>query len=270
VIALARVLTGLGIPGPGGNRRLEMFAGSNRRVFGGQQQQAPAQSGPFGAVFDPRRHDFSDKVILGQTIKGSGEHEIDQAITMLCRTPATAHHISYQLAQYFVDDNPPEALVTRMAGTFEKTDGDIRSVLSELFHSPEFWDKRYASSKFKSPYRYVVSSLRAANVALDDYKPVTGFFRQLGMPLYACLTPDGYKNTQIAWLSPDSLLQRISFATGLGTGKIPNNPLDPLDYKEVSKAMGNSITQKTLDVVAQSPPPLKSSLLLGSPEFMNY
>ncbi len=203
-------------------------------------------------------------------IAGSGEPEIEQAIDILCHAPATAHHISYQLAQAFVADDPPKALVDRLAVTFQKTDGDIRTMMDQLLHSPEFWQAKYENTKFKNPYRYVLSSLRAANVALTDYKPVLGLFRQLGMPLYGCLTPDGYKNTQIAWLSPGSLLQRIQFATGLGTGKLPNNPMDPLNYKDVSQSMNGLFSQKTLSVVATSPPPLRSSLLLGSPEFMNY
>jgi uncharacterized protein (DUF1800 family) len=257
VIELAKVLTGLGLP----PQRRQMF------LEAGSGQGHLMRS---GAYFDPNRHDYSTKTLLGHTIRGTGEEEIDQAIDLLCREPATAHHISYQLAQYFVADNPPPALVDRLSRRFQQSDGDIKPVLTELFHSPEFWDRNYENAKFKNPYRYVVSSLRAANVALSDYKPVIGFFNQLGMPLYRCLTPDGYKTTQEAWLSPDSLLQRIQFATGLGAGKLPNNPLDPLDANDVQKAMESEFSQHTLDVVAAAPQPLKSALLLGSPEFMNY
>jgi uncharacterized protein (DUF1800 family) len=256
VIQLAKILTGLGLPPqrPGALRP------------GASQGHLEK----FGAYFDPNRHDFGDKVLLGHEIKGTGEDEIEQAIDLLCRAPATAHHISYQLAQYFVADEPPKTLVDKLTKKYEATDGDIHAMLEELFHSPEFWDKKYDAAKFKSPYRYVVSSLRAANVALGNYKPAFNFCALLGMPVYRCLTPDGYKNTQVAWLSGDTLLQRIQFATGLGSGKLPNNELDPLNYEDVKKACDGIFTQQTLDVVAQAPPPLKSSLLLGSPEFMNY
>jgi len=254
VIALAKVLTGLGLP-PQNPALLRI----------GQ-----VEIGRFGSAFAPQRHDFGDKVLLGTTIRGTGEPEIEQAIDILCKAPATAHHISYQMAQYFVCDEPPKALVDHLSETYLRTDGDIRAMLNDLFHSHEFWNPKFANSKFKSPYRFVISSLRASNVALADYKPVLGFLRQLGMPLYGCLTPDGYKNTQTAWLSPDALLRRIQFATGLGTGKLPNNPLDPLDYKDVSTSMNGLFSNNTLTVVASAPAGLKSSVLLGSPEFMNY
>jgi len=250
VIELARVLTGLGLA-----------AGTGRKVN-------KSELGQFGSVFDSKRHDFGDKVLLGHTIKGSGEAEIGQAVNILCSSPATAHHISYQLAQYFVADAPPKPLVDRLTSTYQKTDGDITAMLGQLFHSPEFWDTKYI--KYKNPFRYVVSSMRAANVSLTDYKPVLSSLKQQGMPLYACLTPDGYKNTQEAWLSPSSLLRRIQFATSIGSGRLANNNVDPADSKEISNSMKGLFEAKTLNVVASSPPNLRSAVLLGSPEFMNY
>ena len=44
---------------------------------------------------------------------------------------------------------------------------------------------------------------------------------RLGMPLYGCQTPDGYKNTEEAWLSPDATTRRISFATALAPRHLP-------------------------------------------------
>jgi uncharacterized protein (DUF1800 family) len=254
VIELARILSGLGLPP------------ANPLAY----MRGDVKIAGSGYVFNSALHDFGDKQFLGKTIHGTGEAEIEQAIDMLCHSPATAHHISYQLAQYFVADEPPQSLVDKLTAKFEQSGGDIKAMLDEMLHSPEFWNAKYENSKFKNPYRYVVSSLRAANVSLTDYKPALGMFTQLGMPLYRCLTPDGYKNTQVAWLSPDSLLKRIQFAAGLGTGKLPNNPLDPLNYKDVNESLHGLFTPKTLEVVASSPAPLRSSVLLGSPEFMNY
>ena len=127
VTTLAHILTGWGL---GKGKTLE-----EKSVF----------------YFDPKRHDNSDKVFLGQQIRGGGAEEIKQALDILARHPATAHHISYQLAQNFLSDNPPESLVAKMAETFKKTDGDIREVLSTMFKSPEFWDEQYFRKKFKPP-----------------------------------------------------------------------------------------------------------------------
>src|SRR6202035_2220775 len=89
------------------------------------------------------------------------------------------------------------------------------------FASPEFWEPRYFRAKYKSPYEYVISSVRAAGTPVTNFRPLAGTMQLLGMPLYGCLTPNGYSNTQDAWLNPDSMMARLSFATALGTGNLP-------------------------------------------------
>lgn len=252
VIALAKILTGLGL----------------------QSRRGPLENGglsnKFGNNFNSARHDFSDKVLLGKTIKGRGEEEIEEALDMLSGHPSTAHHISYQIAQFFVSDEPPQVLVDRMSKKFLATDGDIKAVLSEMFHSQEFWDEKHRDSKFKSPYRYVVSVMRASNTDANNVVPIVQFLKQQGMPLYQCLTPDGYKHTEVAWLNSDALLNRLNFVTGLASGKIPNLKPDLNGYEEVQQLLGRSASAATLAAVKSAPEQLKVSLVLGSPEFMKY
>ncbi len=252
VIQLAKVLTGLGLP-PQGRRAL------------------PANVDPImGDYFDARRHDYSDKILLGHPIKGSGANEIEQALDILASQPATAHHISYQLAQYFVADKPPESLVKKLAARYMQTGGDIRAMLSDLFTSTEFWDPRYRYAKYKNPFRYTISVLRATYAQPTNYKVIMGFLRQQGMPIYGCLTPDGYKNTRDAWLNSDTLLKRIGFATGIGLGRMPQVCVQPPDYTVVGTVFGATLSANTVRVIKKAPPQLKLSLLLGSPEFMFY
>ncbi len=285
VIELARILTGLGLPSPRGNGPRAGFGPRANLPIGGPLGRGAVWAGraafgrgggpepvdKYGAVFDRNRHDFGDKVLLGHRIPGAGEEEIERSLDMLARHPSTAHHLSYQLAQYFVADNPPKALVDRLALRFTQTDGDIKAVLSELFKSPEFWDERYQNNKYKSPFRYVVSSIRATGVEPTNYKPLKQFLQMQGEQLYGCLTPDGYKSTTDAWLNPDSLLRRINFATGLGLGRLPGNEFDPPEYRLLGATMrGGRFSPQTVQVVANQPEQLRSALLLGSPEFLKY
>lgn len=289
---LARVLTGLGLPpGAGGGfamrnpqERRQMFA-----QFQGTQNASglrPRQRGirNFGEVvsassipgdakngsyFDARRHDPGTKVVIGHTIQGKGEAEIEQVLDILARHPSTAHHISYQLAQYFVADKPPESLVQKMAATFTRTDGQISQVLGTLFESEEFWNPQYRNAKFKSPYRYVVSSLRAADATIVDVVPVLAYLKQSGQPLYKCLTPDGYKNTQEAWLNPDSLINRLNFATALGADRLPGVRAQNNGKGDITDSLA-TVSERTVRAIEQAQPQLRQSLVLGSPEFMMY
>lgn len=224
----------------------------------------------YGCYFDARRHDFGEKVVVGHHIAGTGEAEIEQVLDILSKHPSTAHHISYQLAQYFVSDTPPASLVDKMAAKFTQTDGDIASVLNTLFHSTEFWDTKAVNAKFKSPYRYLISTLRATNAQIENVQPSTGMLTQLGMPLYKCLTPDGYKNTKEAWLNPDNLINRLNFAAAYGVGRFPGIRPTVQDPTKLADCIGPSLSDKTIEAVMNSPNNMQISLLLGSPEFMKY
>jgi uncharacterized protein (DUF1800 family) len=170
--------------------------------------------------FDPQRHDPGSKTWLGRTVAGDGQQEGEMALDVLAVHPATAHHVSYQLAQYFVSDAPPAALVERMSQTWIATKGDIRAVLRTLFTSSEFMAPQAVGAKFKTPYQFVVSAVRASGAPVTNVAPLLGTMGQLGMPLFGCQTPDGYKNTQDAWLNPDALSRRITFATALASGRV--------------------------------------------------
>ncbi|MBA3994043.1 MAG: DUF1800 domain-containing protein [Cyanobacteria bacterium DS2.3.42] len=292
---LARVLTGLGLP-PGAGGGFAMRNPQERRRMLGQFQGNQSQIMPFGqrsrqrgirnfgevvsassipgdaksgSYFDARRHDPGTKVIMGQTIAGAGEREIEQVLDILARHPSTAHHISYKLAQYFVADTPPESLVKKMAATFTRTDGQIAAVLNTLFESEEFWNPQNRNNKFKSPYRYVVSSLRATDATIVDVVPVLAYLKQAGQPLYKCLTPNGYKNTQEAWLNPDSLINRLNFATALGANRLPGVRTENNKQGDITDSLA-IVSEKTVSAIEQAQPQLRQSLVLGSPEFMMY
>ncbi len=243
VVTLARIFTGWGMDRVGGD-------GS-------------------GFKFDANRHDSSDKVFLGVPIKGGGMEEGETALDILARHPATARHISYKLAQYFVSDNPPETLVVRLAQRFLETDGDIRAVLESLLQSPEFWDRQYYGSKFKTPYQYLISTVRATDTDSPNLNRMMGFLNQLGMPLYSCATPDGYKNTKDAWLNPDAMIRRIGLAVPIARGLLSEDEnKKAVDPVRLAQTLGNEFSPETQSALNETGENLRSVVLLGSPEMM--
>jgi len=264
VIALARILTGWTLDRP------------NLRHGNGD-----------AFMFDASRHDFGPKVFLGHPIQSRGEAEGEEALDLLAGSAATVHHIAFELAQYFVADVPPSALVDRLATRFRDSDGDIRAVLKMLFTSHEFQDS--VGDKYKTPYQFVLSAMRAAGVTLQNPRPLLGAMARLGMPLYRCQTPDGYKNTEDAWLNPDATTLRINFATVFAGGHIPvasppppiaepqlvadppSVPIpkdDPVDAVHLEQVLGSSLTGRTRDTIAEAPAELWAAMILGSPDFM--
>jgi uncharacterized protein (DUF1800 family) len=199
VIQVARVLTGWGV---------------DRPQFGGAFQ------------FNPNRHEPGTKTVMGTKIKDQGELEGVQLLHFLATRPATAQFLSRELAIRFVSDNPPQPLVDRMARTYLSTNGDIPSVLRTLFHSPEFWSASAYRAKIKTPLEFVVSAARASNADVSNYQPLVNALRQMGMPLYGCVPPTGYKWDEADWVSTGALVDRMNFALQLAANRFPGITVD--------------------------------------------
>jgi uncharacterized protein (DUF1800 family) len=230
-------------------------------------------------AFNPRRHDPAPKAFLGWPLAARGYQEGEAALDMLASHPSTARFISTQLVQYFVSDKPDPALVQQLSQTFLATHGDIRAVLQALFDSPQFWSRANYQTQFKTPYQFVVSSLRATATPVMNVKPLSGALAQFGMPLYGWLTPEGYKYSEEAWLNPDALLRRINFAGGLAGGKSPidraegapppsNADARPADAQRLLATLGPAITPDSAARIQAAPANFQAGLILGSPDFM--
>jgi uncharacterized protein (DUF1800 family) len=168
------------------------------RAFTGWTIFDPQRYGEF--QFNPQMHDRAEKVVLGQKFpRGGGEDEGVKIIDMLAAHPSTARFISRKLAQRFVADDPPQALVDRMAATFTKTGGDLRAVMETLLLSREFMSEGAWQAKVKTPFELVTSALRTLDADLTDTTAVAQRLSEMGMPLYGRVDPKGYPNTADAW-----------------------------------------------------------------------
>src|SRR5215831_9198098 len=146
---LARILTGVGV------NFQPLDPNAPKPV---QAQPDHIRNGLF--EFNPARHDYSVKRLLGHTIEGRGFAEIEQALDIISRHPATAAHVCRQIATYFLSDNPPDALVQRMVERFKGTHGDIAAVLTVMFKSPEFSGP--LPPKYQDQMQFVLSAVRLA------------------------------------------------------------------------------------------------------------
>jgi len=194
------------------------------KVFTGWTIDKPNEGGGF--KYDPRMHEPGPKFVLGHHIKPKGEDEGRGVLHMLATSPQTAHFISLKLAQRFVADDPPPALVERMVKTFQKKKGDIREVLSTLFHSPEFWADGAYRAKMKTPLEFVASAVRATGAEVEDAIPLAGRLNNMGMPLYGAQPPTGYSMKAETWVNSSALLNRMNFALALTAGKVRGVKVD--------------------------------------------
>jgi uncharacterized protein (DUF1800 family) len=177
-------------------------------------------------VFDPRLHDSAPKTVLGKRIKAGGEKDGDKVLDLLVAQKATATHISHELAERFIADNPPPALVARMAKTFEKTKGDLRETVRTMIYSPEFWSRASYRAKIKTPFELVASAARALGADVDSPTTLVSWVTRIGEPLYQCVPPTGYKDDAATWVNTGALLNRLNFAMTLAGNRLRGSSVD--------------------------------------------
>jgi len=237
------------------------------RAFTGWTMGNPQQSPEFR--FDPRMHDEGEKIVLGHHVKAGGINDGEEVLDILARHPSTAHFISFELARRFVSDTPPPALVDRMAERFKDTDGDLREVMRTMLTSQEFLGPEARGAKIKTPLEFVVSAVRATGAEVSDARPLMNALQQLGMPLYQCQPPTGYKDTGDAWTNTGALVARMNFALQLASNKLRavTSPQSPVAGQQSSvTSQRSSVTSQQSSVTSQqssvtSPDDVIASLL---------
>ena len=246
-----------------------------------------------GFRFLPRFHDYGEKTFLGKTIRGRGWPEVEQALGMISRHPATARHVSASLARYFMGGvEPSDALTGQLATIFLKTDGSIAAIMEALIRSSEF--EASLGKQFKDPMRFVLSAIRLAydERAIENAEPVEKWLNKLGQGLFNRSTPDGYPLEPSAWNSPGQLLARFEVAKQIGagnaalftprpgeasktasaeTGATParERPVPRLDGDLYVSVLAQGMSPATREALGQAKSPQDwNTLFLSSPEFM--
>jgi len=244
------------------------------RAFTGWTIGRPADP---GFRFVGAMHDSGAKKVLGHSIAaGGGIEDGEKVLDILASHPATARHISFKLAQRFVSDAPPPALVDRAAATFTRTKGDLREVVRTIVTSPEFFAPAAHRSKVKTPFEFVASALRATGA---DVRQATGAVRALaglGMPVYLCQPPTGYDDTADTWVSSGALVNRMNFALALSGGQLrgvsvsdpPSGGIEAARQHIVRDALSGDVSTTTLETIAKAATVEQVlALVIGSPEF---
>ena len=264
---LARVLTGVGInPGAAPHLKPEV-------------QQLYVRRGAF--EFNPARHDFAPKLLLGHPVEGKGLGEVEHAVTLIVREKACARFISRELATYFVGDTPSPRLIETMAQTFQRTDGDIAATVRTLFQSDEFGATH--SGKFKDPMRYVLSAVRLAydGRIISNTRPLLEWLNALGEAPFGRQAPDGYPLTAANWESPGQMSRRFEIARAIGNGNVhlfdqeDGGPATAVGFPQLSnrlyyEAIEPFLAANTRAALNQAGSPQEwNTFLLASPD-MNY
>ena len=219
---------------------------------------APEHGGEF--VFNPRLHEPGPQRIMGREYQDSGFEQGHEVLLSLARNPATAKHIATKFARHFVADDPPAALVDRLAKRFLATDGDLKEVTKALVGAPEAWDA--PRNKLRRPSEWLISALRAVGAKPPDVRPVLQAQNLLGEPLWRVPAPNGFSDDSAAWM--DGLAQRLDISNQIA--RRASVAIDPDALAE--DVLGPLLSNETRQTLARAESrPQALALLLMAPEF---
>ena len=221
-------------------------------------RQDPVRGGEF--EFNPRMHQPGAQTVIGRSYPDAGMQQGRDVLAALARHPATAKHVAAKLARHFVADEPPPALVERLAKRFLATQGDLKEVTKALVAAPEAWEAPRA--KLKRPGEWVIGMLRAAGITPPDIGPVMQAHNLLGEPLWRPSAPKGFADESAPWL--DGLAQRLDIANQFA--RRVGAEADPREVFEQALApLASSETRQA--VLRAESRPQALALMFMAPEF---
>jgi uncharacterized protein (DUF1800 family) len=226
----------------------------------------PADDGTATATFRfvPALHEPGPRTVLGRSYAEGGEQQALGILHQLATSPATAQHIARKLARHFVSDDPPPALVERLAATFSRTGGDLPSLYRELVAAPEAWQS--TSAKFKSPWEWAISTFRGLGRSEVPAVQSTNLMNQLGQPVWRPGSPAGYDDVAATWAAPDALLRRVEVAQ-----RVAMQTASAVDVRALAPRLlpGGAWGEASANVIASAESGSTAlALLLVSPEFL--
>jgi uncharacterized protein (DUF1800 family) len=247
VTEFARALTGWTVGGIG--------RGPGARMLG----NVPAGEFQFAELL----HEPGDRTIMGKRYRDGGEAQARAVLMDLAASPATAKHIATKLARHFAGDDPPPALVDRLSNAYLASNGDLPAVYRALIESPEPWAAQ--PLKFKTPWEWSVSALRAVGSKDLPAQAAAGLLKQLGQPTWQPGSPAGWDDIAASWAAPEALVLRVEAAQ-----RIAEKAAATVDARALAERLyPGSLSDTTRTSIARAESPAEGlALLLVSPEFV--
>jgi uncharacterized protein (DUF1800 family) len=226
-------------------------------VQGGSATSAEQAAKAAPAMDDMAMDGGAAQKALASAPGNAGMKEGLEALNLLAHSPQTAHFISWKIAQRFVADDPPPALVDSMAKTFLASGGDIKAVLRTLVASPEFTSKKYFRNKVKTPMEFLASAYRTTMTDPSNPGALVNTIKNMGMPLYYALPPTGYYITADKWMNSSALVDRLNFAYQLTNNKFVNQKFDAAKVVALGLMSEQSLPAQVASAVPARPAPAK-------------
>lgn len=261
VTEFARALTGWSVPGAR-DEAMGGAGGRQGRGRGGPRRAALAvEPGANGFVFRAILHEPGERTVMGRRHGEGGVEQGEAILRDLANRPQTARRLARRIAAHFVADQPPPSLVARLEQAWTGSGGDLSVVARALIAAPEAWAPQAA--KIKTPYEFIVSTHRALGTTPDRIEPLRQALLQMGQPMFAAPSPEGWPDTADDWAGPDALVKRLNWAKAVGDRSGASEP-----EAVAAAALGPRLGERARLMITRAESRAEAmTLFLMSPEF---
>ncbi|WEK69928.1 MAG: DUF1800 domain-containing protein [Candidatus Chryseobacterium colombiense] len=164
-------------------------------------------------------HDEGTKTFLGKTGNFTGT----DALNIILEQKATSKFITTKIYKFFVNENVDEAIVNTLSESFYHSNYDIKKLMTDIFSSSWFYDKKNIGNRIKSPIELMAGMMRTLPMNIQNPENLIVYQKLLGQMLLYPPNVAGWPNGK-SWIDSSTLMLRL---------QIPQiwSGLRPLDYR---------------------------------------
>ncbi|QBJ88397.1 DUF1800 domain-containing protein [Chryseobacterium gleum] len=163
-------------------------------------------------------HDEGSKTFLGRT----GNFDGNDILNIILEQKATAQFITTKIYKFFVNEKPDQDIVNKLSTNFYNSGYDIKKLMTEIFSSTWFYDKKNIGNRIKSPIELMAGMMRILPMHIQNPENLIVYQKLLGQMLLYPPNVAGWPNGK-SWIDSSTLMLRL---------QIPQiwSGLRPLEY----------------------------------------
>jgi len=209
-------------------------------------------------IFDPNRAYKGAVAFLGVT----KQWDTNMALDRIVQQDSVAPYITGKVLREFVMQDPPADYVNRIAAGWKKSNYDIKTLMRDVFMSPEFLQPVAYRSLVKSPTEVMVHLARALD-APQLSRSIAQSGAGMGQALFDPPEVGGWPSNA-SWVSSNNVLTRVNFVVTTlgGMQKLPafanahQTHIDGIVSDQTAQLLNSASDDQT-----------RWLILLASPEF---
>ena len=229
----------------------------------------------YGTVLRPRAHEAGPKTLLGKTYADKDGLAILEMLHDLAMHPSTAQHLSLKIGQYFLGDQPDPADLMALSEQYRNSQGDLSRMMLIVKQGQKHTKPH--EPRLKDPFLFLMDAnraLRPEQFATQNVnaRPIAMALRDLGMPHYGRISPDGYPLVSDFWNNASTLLQRLQTIRQLVNQyqRIWPDSRGRSEFRELMERIKGRLSPESLTALREleQRPAEWLALALMTPEFM--